>query len=233
MIHAVGKKVYWVNGKRFYNTKGKRDGHDKAEEYCLDNFISTQDIIQFDSDTETDYYDYLLKKQDAGLISNLNHHFTLKVQDAFKNSEGHDIPPVTYEADFIYKDNKTGKRMVVDVKGSEWFLSNDGGRFILLKQLFDKVFLEKGLYIQIILKKNKEWVEWHIGDKKASGKLIKKQRDEIARLREEVKKQNKMTAEIEKDKATIIKYRDWLNGEHGLTKKQLERLKYLEEKYKV
>ena len=233
MIHPVGKKVYYVNGKRFYNSKSKHDGKDKAEEYCLDNFMSTQDIAQFDSDTECDYYEYLLEKQKQGLISNLNYHFTLKVQDAFTNSEGHEIPPVTYEADFVYKDEQTGKRMVVDVKSSEWFLTNDGGRFILLKQMFDKAFLEKGLYIQIILKKNGEWYEWHIGDKKKSQKLINKQRSEIARLRAEVHRQNKMSKKIEQDKKIIIKYRDWLNSEHGLTKKQLEKLRALEEKYKV
>ena len=123
--------------------------------------------------------------------------------------------------------------MVVDVKSSEYFLNNDGGRFILLKQVFDKVFLDKGYYIKVVLHKEKQWREWHIGDKKTSRKLINKQRDEIARLRLEVKMKDKQEKQIRRDKETIIRYRDWLNGTHGLTNKQLETLRRLEEKYKV
>ena len=59
-LFAQGKKVYYVNGKRFYNSKQKNDGNSKAEEYCLDNFLDIKtSIIQFDSDTECDYYEYL------------------------------------------------------------------------------------------------------------------------------------------------------------------------------
>lgn len=233
MIHPNGKIVYYINGKRFYNGKNKRDGRDKAEEYCLDNFIPTQNIIQFDSDTEADYYEYLVEKQQRGEISNLTHHFVLKVQDGYTNANNDQIPPITYEADFVYKDEVNNKRVVVDVKSSEYFLNNDGGRFILLKQVFDKVFLDKGYYIKVVLHKEKQWREWHIGDKKTSRKLINKQRDEIARLRLEVKMKDKQEKQIRRDKETIIRYRDWLNGTHGLTNKQLETLRRLEEKYKV
>lgn len=234
MIHATGKVVYWVLGRRFYNTKGLRDGKDKAEEYCLDNFLNTkQSIIQFDSDTEADYYDYLLERQNKGEISNLDHHYQLKIQDKYINANGDEIPPITYEADFIYKDNTTGRRMVVDIKGSPYFITNDGGRFVLLKEVFDKVFLEKGLYIQIIIRENKEWKEWKIGDKKKSQKLIKKQREEIKALRAQAQKQAREENKVLKEKAMILRYREWLHGEHGLTKAQRERLKELEEKYKI
>ena len=234
MIHASGKVVYYVLGRRFYNTKGLRDGKDKAEEYCLDNFLDPKEsIVQFDSDTEADYYDYLIERQNRGEISNLSHHFTLKVQDGYVNANGDEIPPVTYEADFIYKDNTTGQRMVVDIKGSPYFITNDGGRFVLLKTLFDKVFLEKGLYIQIIIRENKEWKEWKIGDKKKSQKLIKKQREEIKELRRQAKAQAKAENIALKEKAMILRYREWLHGSHGLTKAQRERLKELEEKYSV
>lgn len=234
MIHATGKVVYWVLGRRFYNTKGLRDGHDKAEEYCLDNFLNPKEsIIQFDSDTEADYYDYLLEKQNAGEISNLNHHYLLKVQDGYTNANGDEIPPITYNADFVYKDEKTGKRVVVDVKGSPYFITNDGGRFVLLKEVFDKVFLDKGLYIQIIIRENKEWKEWKIGDKKKSQKLIKKQRAEIKALRAEAQRQAKQQKQIQKEKEMILRYREWLHNGHGLTKAQVERLKELEAKYNI
>ena len=221
-------------GRRFYNTKGLRDGRNKAEEYCLDNFINpAENIIQFDSDTEADYYDYLLERQNRGEISNLNHHYLLKIQETYKNANGDYIPAVTYNADFVYKDEQTGKRVVVDVKGSPYFITNDGGRFVLLKQLFDKVFLEKGLYIQIILGKKGDWKEWKIGEKKKSRRLINKQREEIKQLRAEAHQQAKREKQIQKDKAMILRYREWQHNEHGLTKAQLEKLKELEEKYKI
>ena len=234
MIHATGKAVYYVLGRRFYNTKGLRDGKDKAEEYCLDNFLDPHEsIVQFDSDTEADYYDYLLERQNKGEIENLKHHYLLKVQDGFKNANGDEIPPVTYEADFVYKDLQTGKRMVVDIKGSPYFITNDGGRFVLLKEVFDKVFYDKGLYIQIIIRENKEWKEWKIGDKKKSQKLIKKQREQIKALREQAKQQSRAENQVLKEKAMIVRYREWLHGEHGLTKAQRERLAELEAKYKI
>lgn len=233
-LHATGKVVYYVHGRRFYNTKGLRDGRAKAEEYCLDNFLNpTESIIQFDSDTETDYYDYLLEKQTRGEITNLGHHYQLKLQDRFINANGDEIPEITYTADFIYQDLRTGRRMVVDIKGSPYFITNDGGRFILLKQMFDKLFLEKGLYVQIIIRENKEWKEWKIGDKKKSQKLLKKQREEIKRLREEVKQQARAENQIAKDKTMILRYREWDKNGHGLTKAQREKLIELEAKYKV
>ena len=234
VIHPTGKVVYYVHGRRFYNTKGERDGRNKAEEYCLDNFLNpNESIIQFDSDTEADYYDFLLEKQNRGEITNLGHHYQLKLQDKYVNANGDIIPEVTYNADFIYQDLTTGRRMVVDVKGSPYFITNDGGRFVLLKQIFDKVFVEKGLYIQIIIREDKEWKEWRIGDKKKSQKLIRKQREEIKRLREETKKQAQAEAKAEKEKAMILRYRQWQKNGHGLTKQQVRRLEYLEEKYKV
>ena len=221
-----GKVVYFIDGQRFENSPNKRDGREKAERYCLDNFLNPSDIQKFDSRTECDYYEFLLEKQRQGEISNLGHHFTLKIQDEFVNVNGDTIPPITYEADFVYRDNKTNKRYVVDVKGSTYFLDE---RFITLKQVFDKMMLEKGLYIQVIIKDKSGWVEWHIGDKKKSQTLIKKQREQL-----KVLKQEQHTQEIANNKREReIKRLNELRAMTNLTKPQRDRLNELEERYKV
>lgn len=180
MMVNKGKVVYWIDHQRFENAPNKRDGRQRAEEYCLNNFLNPNDIQKFDSRTECNRYEYLLDLQTKGIISNLAHHFTLKVQDEFVNANGDTVPPITYEADFIYKEGD--RRVVEDVKGSEYFLDE---RFITIKQVFDKIMLPKGLYIKVVLFRGGEWVEWHIGDVKKSSKLIKKQREEIKKLRDE------------------------------------------------
>lgn len=190
--YTKGKIVYFINGKRFENSEGKRDGQQKAEQYCLDNFLNPADIQKFDSRTECDRYEFLLELQRSGKISNLGHHFRLRIQDSFVNSNGDTIPEITYEADFIYKDEITGQRVVEDVKGSEYFIDE---RFITIKQVFDNLMKHKGLYIRVIMYRNHEWVEWHIGEKKKSGKLIKKQSEQIKQQKAELHAQ-----EIEKNK---------------------------------
>lgn len=217
-----GKVVYWINGQRFENSKNKRDGRQRAEEYCLNNFLNPNDIQKFDSRTECNRYEFLLEKQRLGVISNLAHHFTLKVQDEFVNANGDTVPAITYEADFIYKEGD--KRVVEDVKGSEYFLDE---RFITLKQVFDKIMLPKGLYIRVVLYRNANWVEWHIGDAKKQGKLIKKQREEIKRLRQEAhdrEVQDKLIAR-EKARLEVLRHKDNLRSD------EKKRLKELEEKY--
>lgn len=221
-----GKVVYWIDGQRFENSKNKRDGKQRAEEYCLNNFLNPNDIQKFDSRTECNRYEYLLAEQQKGRISNLAHHFTLKVQDEYVNFNGDTIPPITYEADFIYKEG--GRRIVEDVKGSEYFLDE---RFITLKQVFDKVMFSKGLYIKVVLFRNGNWVEWHIGDAKKQGKLIKKQRDEIKRLRSEAHEREKLDKLVSRETARLKELQSKLAGGATLRNDEKKRLKELEEKY--
>ena len=171
----------------------------------------------------------MLEKQNKGEISNLGHHFLLLVQDEYQNANGDLIPKITYEADFVYKDNLTNKRMVVDVKGSPYFIDE---RFTTLKQVFDKAFKEKGLYIQVILKQGQEWVEWRIGDKKKSGKLIIHQRKEIKKLREQAHKVDMENRKADREKKRIIELRDRAT-QRPLTSTERKRLESLEEKYKI
>lgn len=221
-----GKVVYWVNGQRFENSKDKRDGKARAEQYCLDNFINPADIQKFDSRTECNRYEHLLDLQKKGLISNLAHHFTLKIQDEFVNANGDNVPPITYEADFIYKEGD--RRVVEDVKGSEYFLDE---RFITLKQVFDKIMLTRGLYIRVMLFRNGGWVEWHIGDPKKQGKLIKKQREEIKRLRQEAHEREKNDKLIARETDRLYELREKVANGMPLRSDEKKRLLELEQKY--
>lgn len=212
-----GKVVYWVNGKSFENTGDKRDGKEKATNYCLENFINPNDIKKFDSRTERDRFEYLLELEKQGKISHLQHHFVIMVQAEFTNFNGDTIPPLTYESDFIYYDNLTNQRIIEDVKGSEYFIDE---RFITIKQVLDKIGIEKKYYLRIILKRGNEWVEYKLGEKKKSQKLIKKQREALNSLKKE--KHDKTLVENK-----IVRYKaryEQLKGKDKLTKKERERL---------
>lgn len=224
MSNIKGKVVYWVNGVSFENDKDQRNGKEKALKYCLDNFINSNDIMKFDSRLERDRYEYLLGLQNEGKISHLQHHFVIKVQDAYVNCNGDNIPEITYEADFIYLDNLTNKRIVEDVKGSDYFIDE---RFITLKQVFDKVMYDKGLYIKVVMRSNKEWFEWHIGEKKKSQKLIIKQREAIRALKKE--KHDREVADNKKLRE-IARMKE-LEAKSKLTSIEKKRLSELKAKY--
>ena len=224
--HPEGKKTYFIDGQKFYNSKGERDGKQKAINYCLANFLNSNDIITFDSDLECSRYIYLKGLENASKIKNLGVHYLLKVQDEFINANGDFIPAITYNADFIYQDCETGKRVVEDVKGASLF---EDSRFLIEKQLFDHNFKEKDLYIKVVLWRDKKWVEWKIGDKKKPSKLIKKQREELKKLKAE-----KHQSEVEeRKKQREIERMKVLQSKPKLTKVEQNRLKFLEEKYKI
>ena len=215
--HPEGKKTYFIDGQKFYNSKGQRDGKEKAIKYCLANFLNSNDIITFDSDLECNRYIYLKELENACKIKNLGVHYLLKVQDEFINANGDFIPAITYNADFIYQDCETGKRVVEDVKGASLF---EDTRFLIEKQLFDHNFKDKGLYIKVVLWRDKEWIEWKIGDKKKPGKLIKKQREELKKLKAE-----KHQREVEERKKERLKKRyDELLEKSKRTKREEARL---------
>lgn len=222
-FHPSGKKTYFIDNQKFYNSKNQRDGKDKAIKYAIDNFLNPNDIITFDSDLECNRYTYLLEQQRQGKIKNLGYHFLLKVQDEFVNANGDTIPPITYNADFIYYDNELNKRIVEDVKGATLF---DDQRFLIEKQVFDYNFKEKDLYIKVIIYRDKERKEWKIGDKKKPSKLIKKQRERIKTLKKELHDKEVEERKIERYKARyeVLKSKGKLNSQE---RKRLEELKLL------
>ncbi len=221
-----GKVVYWINHQRFENSTGKRDGRQRAEEYCYNNSLNPKNIQKFDSRTECNRFEYLLSLQEQGVISNLDHHFEIRVQDEFVNSNGDNVPAITYEADFVY--DQDGRRVVEDVKGSEYFIDE---RFITLKQVFDKIMLPKNQYIKVVMFRNGQWVEWHIGEPKKQSKLIKKQRAEIKKLRDEAHTREIQDNKIAREKNRLRELRLKVTLGTILRSDEKKRLRELEEKY--
>lgn len=224
-----GKVVYYINGQRFENSKGKKDGKDKAVNYCLANFLNPNDIQKFDSRLECDYYEYLISRMNRGEISNLYHHYLLQVQEGFTNANGDQVPPITYEADFLYLDNGTKQRVVVDVKGSAYFIDE---RFLTLKSVFDYKFKDRGIYIQVVMRDGDDWVEWKMGEKKKSQKLIKKQRDEIKKLKLEKHQQEVNGRKEAREKERLKELKNLLD-QRKLTAAERKRMSLLEDKYKL
>ena len=223
VIISNGKKTYYVDGKKFFNDKTNHNGRAKAEEYCLNNLLDTKNIIEFDSELECKRYEYLLEKQNQGLIKNLNHHLKIQLLPSFENHNGDTIPPITYNVDLTYEEN--GKRIFEDVKG--YSLLTDT-RFEVLKSLFDYKFREKA-YIKIVIYREKEWREWRIGEKKKPSKLIKKQSKQIKELKKEL--HDKELAE--RKKVREIARMNELKALPKLTKVQKERLDELIKKYEL
>lgn len=221
VIVSNGKKTYYIDGKKFFNDKTNHNGRKKAEEYCLNNLLDTKNIIEFDSELECKRYEYLLEKQKQGLISDLNHHLKIQLLPTFINSNGDTIPPITYNVDLTYIEN--GVHVYEDVKG--YSLQTDT-RFEVLKSLFDYKFREKA-YIKIVIYREKEWKEWHIGEKKKPSKLIKKQSSQIKALKKEL--HDKEIAENKK-KRDLVRLKT-LREKEKLTSTERKRLEELEKRY--
>lgn len=218
-IYSEGKTVYYVNGQRFLNDTGLRNGKQRAVDYCHSNFIDEAEIIVFDSILECDRYEYLKELESRGEITNLHTHYRVHVQDAYTNSNGDEIPAIDYNADFVYKEN--GKFVVEDVKGLSLF--NDS-RFELMKQVFDYLFKPKNTYIRIIIRRDKQWIEWKLGERKKPQKLIKKQSEKIKQLEKE--KHEREVAE-RKTQRELARYKE-LIGKEKLNSTERKRLAELE-----
>jgi len=225
-FYSEGKTTYWVRGQRFINDVNIRNGKKKAEDYCLANFIPVEEIICFDSMLECDRYEYLLELQKQGKLSELKHHLSLPLLPSYINYNGDEIPELRYNADFVYKED--GKNIVEDVKGASLFQDT---RFEAIKQVFDYIYRNK-TYIRIVIMRDKEWVEWKFGDPKKPQKLIKKQREEIRKLKAEAHAKEVAENLKQREIARLKELRE-LASHTKLTSVQRKRLAELEEKYKV
>lgn len=225
LYHAYktdGKKTYLVdyNGyHRFYNEKGERNGYSNALKYCEEYNIPKEEIKQFDSMLEADRYEYLNELQKQGKIQDLDFHKKVVLLEEFINYNGDTIPEQTYNADFVYKVGN--QRIVEDVKGRSLF---EDTRFELAKALFDYRFKGK-CYVKVMIRENGNWQEWHIGDKKKSSKLIKKQSAKNKELKKQLHDK-----EIEENKINryVLTYNK-LKAKDKLTSVEKKRFKQVEE----
>lgn len=212
----LGKVVYFINGVSFENSKDKRDGKKKAEDYCKDNFLNPKDIIKFDSRTERDRYLYLLEEEKKGNVSNIQVHFQIRVLPTFKNANGDMIPELTYTSDFVYKQN--GKTIIEDVKGSSYFINEE---FITMKKVFDYLNKDKGLFIQIAVKNKEGWTSYRLGEKQAKNTSLKAKEEQLRTYKEKEKKEMAFNRKMQKEKQRYFEL---------ISKARLEKLKSQEKK---
>lgn len=71
--------------------------------------------VTYDSKKEAKRASVLEQQAKYGLISNLQRQVVFELQPGYVNNQGKKIRPITYIADFTYK--QEGKQIVEDVKG--------------------------------------------------------------------------------------------------------------------
>ena len=119
---------------RAYFAKGK----DKQNKYKNDK--CEYNGKKFDSKKERNYYILLLDRERDGEIRDLQTQVTFELQPSFKDSNGKTIRAIKYIADFVYYDTATGKRHIVDVKGSELMITEV---FKIKQKMFEYRYGEK------------------------------------------------------------------------------------------
>lgn len=88
----------------------------KVKENKYKNVKTVIDGVEFDSRKEANHYVYLKALQAANKISGLELQPRYELQPGFRGPDGRWIKPVTYVADFRYKNPITGQVVIVDVK---------------------------------------------------------------------------------------------------------------------
>ena len=129
----------------------------------------------FDSKTEADYYEVLLKRQDKGEISELDRQRVFMLQEKFKMDSGEGVRKIEYISDFTYMEN--GQLVIVDAKGSIFNIEETFKiKFKLLK------YIHKGCRFEIILKNKDIWYNIEDKEQKKAYKLsVKKKKTEPAK----------------------------------------------------
>ena len=229
LYHAYktdGKKTYLIDYHgyhRFYNEKGERNGYSNALKYCEENNIPKEEIKQFDSMLEADRFEYLNELKKQGKISDLQFHYKIVLIKEFVNANGDTIPEQTYNCDFVYYEVDTNKWIYEDVKGRSLF---EDTRFELAKALFDYQFKNKFIYLRIIIRENGEWKEWHIGDKKKSSKLIKKQSEKNKALKQDLHNKEIEQNKLNREKARYLelKHKEKLTSTERKRKDELTKI---------
>jgi hypothetical protein len=111
----------------------------------------------FDSQTEKDYFDVLLKMQENGEIKNLTRQVEYELLPTFKDSSSTTVRKMCYTSDFTYFHIATNKTVIVDCKGSAFCIDEKFRvKFKLLKYIQKD---EKDIEYQIIIKYKDKWYD--------------------------------------------------------------------------
>lgn len=156
----------------------------------------TYEGLAFDSLTERDYFIFLQERQDNGEIFNLETQKNFLLQEGFRMDDGTKIQSISYTCDQYYLD-KNGKVNIVDVKGSEFTITEPFRlRFKMLKNLYrDWVY-------HVVIRYDGQWIDLeNKEDKKIYKELKAKKKAE--RVEKEAKnKLNKVKSKTNKKKIT-------------------------------
>lgn len=86
---------------------------------------------------------YLLQRQ--GLIKDLQQQPQFELQPRFKNAAGKIVRPITYTADFQFRDTKTGRLRIIDIKSAWTRKQRD---YAIRKKMLDYKLVAQGLYLE-------------------------------------------------------------------------------------
>lgn len=181
--------------------------------------------ITFDSQEELDYYLILVEKERKGEITGLDIHRSFELQEAF-TLNGKKIKAITYEADFVYWDEKENIGVAIDVKG----YADDV--FLLKKKLFDykyQLTFPNGLQV-MKYSKSTGWVNYD-DYKKARASYKKRLLDEKNKLKKELEQNQKQAI---RDTKLYNRYISLLDKQNNakLTTYERNRLQELETYFK-
>ena len=228
-IHSTGKKVYFINGKSFFNDKNTRNGMKKAEEYCYENMLNTKDIIVFDSVMESKYYMLLKKLESEGKVKNIEIHKNFLLLPEFISASGTYHDKEIYEADFVYYNACACRQEVVDVKGYREDV------FDIKWKQFDYKFKDQGLSLKVVQLKSGKGVDYldennwvNLVEIKTLKKRVEKLKEENKELKNLVKIKQKEDSAIKRLKAR----REELLKKAKLTKAEQKRLNTINETLK-
>ncbi|MBP3713385.1 MAG: DUF1064 domain-containing protein [Bacilli bacterium] len=222
------KKVYYVDSHAFESDKGTKNGLKKAQDYCMEHFISLNDIVVFDSEMEYMFFLYLKNLEKEGKVKDIRHHVLFPLMREFTNARGMLHNSIDYESDFVFK-NEHDQLVVVDVKG---YIEDV---FSLKWALFDSLYASKGMCITCVKctsRKNylepSSWKELllNTGERKKSAVMskLRAENKELKKIqREELTKKRLEEREL----ARLHELRTLTQ----LTSAQRKRKEFLEEKY--
>jgi len=93
--------------------KKSKYNNEKPEYYDRD----LKQLIKFDSIKELEYYLILKDRDKKGEIRHLKRQYSIEIQPAFTDPQGHKIKAITYKADFYFYDKILKSWRIIDVKG--------------------------------------------------------------------------------------------------------------------
>lgn len=225
------KKVWFIDNIGFMSDKGMKNGGEKAKQYCLEKMLNFNDVIVFDSETEYFRYRYLLERQRKGEIGMISVHQLFLLISAFDNTDGKHHEALNYEADFVYTEKATGKKIVEDVKGSKWSIEEV---FYVKWKLFDLRYFKAGLSLSVVMCRDRKnfisndaWYSLEDTEavKASKGSKARKEHAKLKNLEKENRKREMEERALERKKT---RYLDLKVKEGHRTARQEARYRELE-----